>query len=172
MKNLTPHATINTDKWDINIIFYDGSAPLTVANFITLARRGYYDGLNFHRVIEDFMIQGGCPTWDGTWGPGYHFEDEFDDRLKHDTSGILSMANSWPGTNGSQFFITHVPTPWLDWVHTIFGRVVDDKDQNIVNSIDQWDKIKSIIIHDDQINLSEAASQFADEINQFLDSLE
>ena len=135
-------------------------APMTVANFVALAKGEqknsakalgvpYYDGIVFHRVIADFMIQCGDPTGTGRGGPGYVFPDEIDPSLKHDRPGILSMANAGPGTNGSQFFITHVPTPWLDGKHTIFGHVVSGMD--VVNSIQQGDSIKSlkIIAHGD-----------------------
>lgn len=142
-------ASINTDKGTITLNLYADKAPKTVANFVNLALRGYYDNLNFHRVINDFMIQGGCPEGDGRGGPGYVFEDEFDPELKHDSPGVLSMANAGPGTNGSQFFITHIPTGWLDGKHTVFGKVVSDADQEVVNSIVQGDRITSIKITGD-----------------------
>ena len=139
-------AHIKTNKGTIRLnLFYD-QVPLTVSNFVNLANRGYYNNLKFHRVIDDFMIQTGCPLGTGTGGPGYDFEDEFHDSLKHDKPGILSMANAGPGTNGSQFFITHVETPWLDNNHSIFGQVIDDEDQEVVNSISQNDIIKEISI--------------------------
>ena len=139
-------AHIKTNKGTIRLnLFYD-KVPLTVSNFVNLANRGYYNNLKFHRVIDDFMIQTGCPLGTGTGGPGYDFEDEFHDSLKHDKPGILSMANAGPGTNGSQFFITHVETPWLDNNHTVFGKVIDNDDQDIVNSIVQNDMIESIEI--------------------------
>ena len=139
-------AHIKTNKGTIKLnLFYD-QVPLTVSNFVNLANRGYYNNLKFHRVIDDFMIQTGCPLGTGTGGPGYDFEDEFHDSLKHDKPGVLSMANAGPGTNGSQFFITHVETPWLDNNHSIFGQVIDDDDQDIVNSISQNDIIEKIII--------------------------
>ena len=119
---------------------------MTVANFVNLAQRGFYDGLSFHRVIEDFMIQGGCPQGTGTGGPGYRFADEFVDSLRHDAPGKFSMANAGPGTNGSAFFITHVPTPWLDDAHTIFGAVEGDDDQAVVNAIGQGDHIVSVTL--------------------------
>lgn len=140
--------TLSTSKGDINITLFPDKAPVTVANFVNLARRGYYDGLKFHRVIADFMIQGGCPQGTGTGGPGYQFEDEFDASLRHDRPGRLSMANAGPGTNGSQFFITHVPTPHLDDAHTIFGEVVGDADQAVVDSVDQGDQITTITVDD------------------------
>ena len=139
-------AHIKTNKGTIRLnLFYD-KVPLTVSNFVNLANRGYYNNLKFHRVIDDFMIQTGCPLGTGTGGPGYDFEDEFHDSLKHDKPGILSMANAGPGTNGSQFFITHVETPWLDNNHSIFGQVIDDQDQDVVNSISQNDIIEEISI--------------------------
>ena len=130
-------ATIETNKGNICLNLYADETPVTVANFVNLAVRGYYDGLTFHRVIGDFMIQGGCPFGTGTGGPGYRFEDEFVSTLRHDRPGQLSMANAGPGTNGSQFFITHVPTPHLDDNHSVFGSVVNDSDQEVVNAIRQ-----------------------------------
>lgn len=142
-------ATIETSKGAINLNLFDSKTPKTVANFVNLAQRGYYDGLTFHRVIDNFMIQGGCPNGDGRGGPGYNFEDEFDSELRHDQPGVLSMANAGPGTNGSQFFITHVETPWLDGRHTVFGKIVADSDQEVVNSISQGDTITSVTIEGD-----------------------
>ena len=139
-------AKIKTNKGTININLFSNRAPRTVANFVNLASRGFYHELKFHRVINDFMIQGGCPNGDGRGGPGYRFEDEFHDELVHDEPGKLSMANAGPDTNGSQFFITHVPTPWLDGKHAVFGEVESEKDQEIVNSISSGDKIESINI--------------------------
>ncbi len=121
-------AHIDTDQGEIVAELYADKAPKTVNNFVFLAREGFYDGTIFHRVINDFMAQGGDPTGTGTGGPGYRFADEFHPSLKHDRKGILSMANSGPDTNGSQFFITHVPTPHLDNKHTIFGSVVEGMD--------------------------------------------
>lgn len=152
-------AVINTSKGIINIALFEEKAPKTVANFINLSGRGYYDGLVFHRVINDFMIQGGCPNGDGRGGPGYMFKDEFHPELLHDEPGKLSMANAGPGTNGSQFFITHVPTPWLDGRHSIFGEVISDEDQNIVNTITQGDKIISISIEGDYEKLLESINE-------------
>ncbi len=149
-------ATIRTAKGDIRLDLFPDKAPLTVLNFVNLSKRGFYDGLTFHRVIADFMIQGGCPNGDGRGGPGYRFKDEFSGDLRHSKPGMLSMANSGPGTNGSQFFITHVATPWLDDKHTIFGRVVDEQDQKVVNSIAVGDKIESITIEGDYSKLAEA----------------
>ena len=121
-------ATIETDKGNIVVDLFADKAPKTVNNFVFLAKEGFYDNTIFHRVIKDFMVQGGDPTGTGTGGPGYKFGDEFDPSLKHDKPGVLSMANAGPGTNGSQFFITHVPTPWLNGKHTIFGQVVGGMD--------------------------------------------
>jgi cyclophilin family peptidyl-prolyl cis-trans isomerase len=151
------YAKIATDKGDILLKLYYDKTPLTVINFVGLAEgslhlggadaplgKPFYDGLTFHRVIADFMIQGGCPLGTGTGGPGYQFPDEFDPSLKHDRPGVLSMANAGPGTNGSQFFITHVPTPHLDGKHTVFGQVVEGQD--VVNAIAQGDTIKTVTI--------------------------
>lgn len=138
-------ATITTARGPIRLELFAKEAPKTVANFEKLAGEGFYDGLLFHRVIEEFMIQGGCPKGDGTGGPGYKFADEFHPSRKHDGPGVLSMANSGPNTNGSQFFITHVPCPWLDGKHTVFGRVLGDG-QKVVNSIKGGDKIESIVV--------------------------
>lgn len=121
-------ATFSTDKGDIVLRLFADKTPQTVNNFIFLAREGFYDGTIFHRVIANFMAQGGDPTGTGRGGPGYKFADEFNASLKHDRPGILSMANAGPNTNGSQFFITHVPTPWLDGKHSIFGEVVGGMD--------------------------------------------
>lgn len=144
-------ATIQTNKGTIEVELTPDKTPVTVANFVNLAEHGFYNGISFHRVINDFMIQGGDPTGTGAGGPGYRFEDEFDSSLKHDGPGVLSMANAGPGTNGSQFFITHVPTPWLDGKHSVFGRVV--KGQDVVNSIKQGDKIEKITITGDTKSL-------------------
>ncbi len=137
---------IITDKGEISAILFADEAPVTVANFINLAKQGYYDDLKFHRVIKDFMIQGGDPTGTGMGGPGYKFEDEVKTGRKFNKPGLLAMANAGPGTNGSQFFITHVPTPWLNGKHTIFGEVTEGQD--VVNTIKQGDKIKRIEILD------------------------
>ena len=162
-------ATIKTSKGDIRLTLFAEKTPLTVANFANLARRGFYDGLNFHRVIGDFMIQGGCPLGTGTGSPGYRFEDEFDVTLRHDQPGRLSMANSGPGTNGSQFFITHVPTPHLDDNHSIFGEVVDGGDQVVVNAVAQGDTIETITIEGDVEALFEQVSDRLAEWNGQLD---
>jgi peptidyl-prolyl cis-trans isomerase B (cyclophilin B) len=146
-------ATIKTDKGDIRLRLFADRAPVTAANFINLAQRGFYDNLTFHRVIPDFMIQGGCPKGTGTGGPGYQFEDEFASELRHGKPGVLSMANAGPGTNGSQFFITHVPTPWLDDHHTVFGEVIDSKGQQVVDAVVQGDRIRSVRIEGDTTGL-------------------
>lgn len=149
------YAKFETNKGDIYAMLEFEKTPMTVGNFVGLAEGKiankakaegvrYYDGLKFHRVIQDFMIQGGCPLGTGTGDPGYKFDDEIDPSLKHTGPGILSMANAGPGTNGSQFFITHVPTPWLDGKHTVFGHVVQG--QEVVNAIAQNDSIRKVEI--------------------------
>lgn len=163
-------AIIKTNKGEIRIDLFPDKTPNTVANFVNLAQRNFYNGLKFHRVIADFMVQGGCPLGTGTGGPGYKFRDEFDSSLKHNKPGILSMANAGPGTNGSQFFITHVPTPWLDGKHSVFGSVVDDSDQEVVNAIRQGDVLESITIEGDTTSVLAVAKPFLDEWNQILDS--
>ncbi|TGL45932.1 peptidylprolyl isomerase [Leptospira perdikensis] len=166
----TLRAIIKTNKGDIRIDLFPDKTPNTVANFINLAQRNFYNGLKFHRVIADFMVQGGCPQGTGTGGPGYKFRDEFDSSLKHNKPGILSMANAGPGTNGSQFFITHVPTPWLDGKHSVFGAVVDATDQEVVNKINQGDVMESVTIEGDVSSVFSIAKPFLDEWNQILDS--
>jgi peptidyl-prolyl cis-trans isomerase B (cyclophilin B) len=141
-------ATIKTNKGNIRLELHEDKAPKTVDNFVKLAQDGFYDGLKFHRVIENFMIQSGCPKGTGTGGPGYTFDDEFHTELKHDGPGVLSMANAGPNTNGSQFFITHVATPWLDRKHSVFGRVLGDG-QKVVNAVKQGDSIETIEINDE-----------------------
>jgi len=162
-------AVMNTDKGTIRLNLYPEQTPTTVANFVNLAQRGFYDGLGFHRVINDFMVQGGCPLGTGTGGPGYRFGDEFDPQLRHDGPGKLSMANAGPGTNGSQFFITHVATPWLDDAHTIFGAVDSDADQDVVNAIAQGDKILTVTIEGDAAALLASVAEVA-EWNAALDA--
>ena len=161
-------AVIETNKGIIRLDLFPSEAPVTVANFVNLATRGYYDGLKFHRVIADFMIQGGCPQGTGTGGPGYQFEDEFDASLRHDRPGRFSMANAGKGTNGSQFFITHVPTPWLDDAHTIFGTVQSDADQDVVNSIGQGDAISKVSFEGDTDAILAAQSDRVSEWNAAL----
>ena len=155
-------AVMETNKGTIRLDLYPEETPLTVANFVNLAQRGFYDGLSFHRVIDDFMVQGGCPQGTGTGGPGYRFADEFVPSLRHDAPGRFSMANAGPGTNGSQFFITHVPTPWLDDAHSIFGAVQSDADQDVVNAIAQGDNIVSVTIEGDARALLDSIEQIAD----------
>lgn len=140
-------ATIETNKGAIRLELHAEQAPKTVANFEKLAGDGFYNGLSFHRVIPNFMIQTGCPQGTGTGGPGYQFEDEFDDSLRHDRAGILSMANAGPNTNGSQFFITHGPTPHLDGKHSVFGVVLDGQD--VVDAIEQGDTMEKVSVVDD-----------------------
>jgi len=155
MSDLT--ATMTTSKGTITLRLFAKKTPVTVANFANLAQRGFYNGLKFHRVIPDFMVQGGCPKGTGTGGPGYDFADEFDDSLGHTKPGILSMANSGPNSNGSQFFITHVPCPWLDGKHTVFGEVSGEKDQEVIDSIRQGDTITAVTIEGDVTEIFETA---------------
>jgi len=137
-------ATITTAKGEIRIELFDDKTPKTCANFEKLVGDGFYDGLTFHRVIADFMIQGGCPQGTGSGGPGYTFEDEFHADLKHDGPGTLSMANAGPNTNGSQFFITHGATSWLDGKHSVFGRVIEGQD--VVDAIRQGDVMEKVTV--------------------------
>ncbi len=160
--------TVKTSKGDIEAVIYASKVPLTAASFLNLAKRGYYNGIAFHRVIEKFMIQGGDPTGTGRGGPGYKFEDEIDASLKHDAPGKFSMANAGAGTNGSQFFITHVPTAWLDGKHAVFGSVT--KGQDVVNAIKQGDKISSIEIKDSTDALFEKMKDRVADWNKILDS--
>ncbi|MCH2287438.1 MAG: peptidylprolyl isomerase [SAR324 cluster bacterium] len=139
-----PKIQIQTERGNITIEMFEDEAPNTVANMISLIEKGYYDGLNFHRVIPDFMIQGGCPHGTGTGGPGYDFDDECAPDRRHDSAGILSMANAGPGTNGSQFFITHGPTPHLDGKHTVFGKVTEG--QEVVDEIKQGDVMQTVVV--------------------------
>ena len=139
-----PQIQIQTERGNITIEMFEDEAPNTVANMISLIEKGYYDGLNFHRVIPDFMIQGGCPHGTGTGGPGYDFDDECTPDRRHDSAGVLSMANAGPGTNGSQFFITHGPTPHLDGKHTVFGKVTEG--QEVVDEIKQGDVMQTVVV--------------------------
>ena len=159
------YAKFITSKGEILVNLEFLKTPGTVGNFVALAQGNlensvkkqgepYYNGLKFHRVIPDFMIQGGCPLGTGTGNPGYQFDDEFNQDLKHDVPGILSMANAGPGTNGSQFFITHIPTPWLDGKHTVFGNVIEG--QSVVDTIVQGDSLESVEI----ISVGNAAEEF------------
>ena len=158
-------ATFDTDRGPIKIELFADKAPLTVANFVNLARRGFYDGLNFHRVIPDFMIQGGCPEGSGRGGPGYRFEDEAGNGLGHER-GVLSMANAGPNTNGSQFFITHVATPWLNGKHTVFGKVVEGLEA--VDAVKQGDKIGAVRIEGDAEAVLAANAERVAEWNRVL----
>lgn len=166
-ENIT--AVMETSKGTIRLQLFADKVPYTVANFVNLTGRGFYNGLNFHRVIPDFMVQGGCPLGTGTGEPGYRFQDEFDASLVHDRPGILSMANAGPNTNGSQFFITHVPTAWLDGKHAVFGAVESDADMKVVNSIVQGDKIKTITIEGDTSDLMEQTKDKVEFWNNILD---
>lgn len=141
-------ATIKTNRGDIVIDLYADKTPRTVNNFVFLAKDGYYNGVTFHRVIPDFMVQTGDPTGTGRGGPGYKFADEFHPSLRHTGPGILSMANAGPGTNGSQFFITHVKTDWLDGKHSVFGKVREGMD--VVNAIRQGDVMNEVVIEESE----------------------
>jgi len=160
-------AVFATAKGEIRVALFSGEAPITVANFINLAKRGYYDGLKFHRVIANFMIQGGDPTGTGRGGPGYDFADEFSPARRHDSAGVLSMANAGPGTNGSQFFITHGPTPHLDGKHSVFGKVASG--QEVVDAIAENDVMSQVSIEGDYSALLEAQKAQVDEWNRTLD---
>jgi len=160
-------AHFDTDRGPIRIQLHADKAPLTVANFVNLVQRGFYNGLVFHRVIPDFMIQGGCPQGRGTGGPGYRFEDETRNGVAHER-GVLSMANAGPNTNGSQFFITHVATPWLDGKHTVFGKVLEGMD--VVDSVRQGDLIKSVKIEGDAQAALDAKADRITEWNRILDA--
>jgi peptidyl-prolyl cis-trans isomerase B (cyclophilin B) len=162
-------AEIVTARGTIHLRLFVDQTPITVANFVNLAVRKYYDGLSFHRVIPDFMIQGGCPEGSGRGGPGYKFEDEIVPTLKHDSAGILSMANAGPGTNGSQFFITHGATPWLDGKHTVFGKIIGSEDREIVDQIRTGEKIGSISIKGDYAPLFEKEKNRLAQWNAILD---
>jgi len=158
-------ATFDTARGPIRVELAADKAPLTVANFVNLARRGFYDGLLFHRVIPDFMVQGGCPEGTGRGGPGYKFEDEFKNGLSHER-GVLSMANAGPGTNGSQFFITHIKTDWLDGKHTVFGKVIEGMD--VIDAVKQGDAINSVKIEGDADAALAAHSDRVAEWNKIL----
>ena len=168
MSDITAHIALA--RGTINLRLHADQAPMTVANFVNLARRGYYDGLSFHRVIPDFMIQGGCPEGSGRGGPGYRFADEIVPGLRHSKPGILSMANAGPGTNGSQFFITHIATPWLDGKHTVFGEVMGPEDQKLVNAVRGDEKIASIRIEGDVEPLLQSQAAQVQRWNQVLDA--
>ena len=164
--------TIKTSKGDIEAVIYASKTPITAANFLNLAARDYYDGLNFHRVIPDFMIQGGCPLGTGGGSPGYSFDDEIHPELKHDRPGLFSMANrgidprTGGGTNGSQFFITHKDTPWLNGKHSVFGNVITGQD--VVDAIAVGDKIIDVVIKTSCDALFEAQAEKIEEWNKHL----
>ncbi len=160
-------AIIETNQGKIVVALATDKAPLTVANFVNLTQRGYYNGLTFHRVVPDFVIQGGDPYGDGRGGPGYQFADEFDPSLRHDGPGVLSMANAGPGTNGSQFFITHTATPHLDGRHSVFGKVVEGLD--VVNKIKRGDVMTKVTIEGDTSKLLEKEAKQVAEWNKILD---
>lgn len=163
------HASIRTNKGTICLDLNHETAPITVANFINLIQRNFYNGLTFHRVIHDFMIQAGCPIGDGTGGPGYRFIDECYNKVSHDQAGILSMANSGPNTNGSQFFITHGPTTWLDGRHTVFGKVASSDDMAIVNMVEQGDHILNVEFSGDVDDLLSEHDNHVSNWNAILD---
>ena len=158
-------ATFDTSRGPIKVELYPDKAPLTVANFVNLAKRGFYDGLNFPRDIPDFMIQGGCPEGSGRGGPGYKFEDETNNGVPHER-GVLSMANAGPNTNGSQFFITHIKTDWLDGKHTVFGKVVEGLD--VVDAVKQGDLINTLTIEGDADAVLAAKVDRVAEWNRYL----
>lgn len=160
-------ASIETNKGTILVELYSEEVPLTVANFVNLAERGYYDGVKFHRVVPNFVIQGGDPTGTGRGGPGYRFDDEIVPSLRHDSPGVLSMANAGPGTNGSQFFITHVATPHLDGRHTVFGKVIEGQD--IVDQIAAGDQMNAVKVEGDSTALKEQVGETLSKWNQILD---
>ncbi|HKK90236.1 MAG TPA: peptidylprolyl isomerase [Desulfobacteraceae bacterium] len=164
-------AVMETGKGTINLRLFPEKTPVTVANFVNLINRGYYNGLKFHRVIPDFVIQGGCPDGNGMGGPGYNFEDEFDKELRHSKPGILSMANAGPGTNGSQFFITHGPTPHLDDNHSVFGEVVGSPDMDVVNKIAKDDVMERVTIEGDPAELLKQQEASLARWNKKLDAM-
>lgn len=162
------NVTMSTSKGDIHLTLFPVEAPVTVASFVNLIQHGFYDGLSFHRVIPDFMVQGGCPLGTGTGDAGYKFECEANNGLHHDAPGKLSMANAGPNTNGSQFFITHLPTPHLDGKHTVFGAVVSEEDQAVVNAIEGGDTIDKVTVEGDTAALLESLQDRVDEWNKAL----
>ena len=153
-----------TNKGEININLLPEKSPVTVASFVNLVKHGYYDGLKFHRVIEDFMAQGGDPTGTGMGGPGYRFEDEVNNGLNFSVPGKLAMANAGPGTNGSQFFITTVPTEWLNGNHTIFGEVVSNSDLEVVKLLSNNDVMERVEIEGD---VKEILDNYKDRISEW-----
>ena len=179
------YARFTTNQGTFVVKLFDDVAPKTVANFVGLAEgtkawkdpvsgqsvtRPFYDGLTFHRVIDGFMIQGGCPMGNGMGGPGYRFEDEFSPTARHSRAGILSMANAGPGTNGSQFFITHTATPWLDGKHTVFGEIIGAEDKKVVDAVRMGDKIERVSIEGDVVALLAAKADRIAEWNRTLDA--
>ena len=166
---MTINVTLTTNRGPIHLRLHDDKTPVTVASFVNLVRRGYYDGLSFHRVINDFMVQGGCPEGSGRGGPGYKFEDEFNPALRHDKPGVLSMANAGPRTNGSQFFITHGATPWLDGKHSVFGEILGPEDQAVVDAIRQGDIVEKVTVEGDVDALLAAQADRVKEWNAVLD---
>jgi peptidyl-prolyl cis-trans isomerase B (cyclophilin B) len=161
---------LNTTRGRIAGTLFASKVPITTSNFLNLSKRGFYNGVTFHRVIKDFMIQGGDPTGTGRGGPGYRFPDEIDRSLKHSKPGVFSMANAGPNTNGSQFFITHVPTPHLDGKHAVFGEVTEGQD--VVDSIKQGDEITSVEILDSTDALFESQKDLIAAWNEELDQNE
>lgn len=157
-----------TNKGEININLLEEKSPVTVANFVNLVKRGYYNGLKFHRVIEDFMAQGGDPTGTGMGGPGYRFEDEVRNGLDFSVPGKLAMANAGPGTNGSQFFITTVPTEWLNGNHTIFGEIVSEADLDVVKALSNGDIMETVEIEGNSEELLNKYKDRVDEWNRIL----
>ncbi|MGL5001081.1 MAG: peptidylprolyl isomerase [Cetobacterium sp.] len=172
MKKVKLNAKIVTKRGEINLVLFPEVAPVTVLNFAHLAMREYYNGIKFHRVLEDFMIQGGDPTGTGAGGPGYNFIDEFEEGVVFDKKGILAMANAGANTNGSQFFITHVETPWLNYKHTIFGEVVSEADQKVVDAVRQGDVIERIEITGEVEEFLKNAenAEFISDMDEILDS--
>lgn len=164
-KKMKMNVKIKTNKGEINLRLFPENSPVTVASFVNLIKHGYYNGLKFHRVIEDFMAQGGDPTGTGMGGPGYRFEDEVKNGLDFSVPGKLAMANAGPGTNGSQFFITTVPTEWLTGKHTIFGEVVSDKDLEVVKSLSNGDVMETVTVSGSGID--EFLSKYKDRISEW-----
>ena len=169
-KKMKMDVKIKTNKGEINLRLFPENSPVTVASFVNLIKHGYYNGLKFHRVIEDFMAQGGDPTGTGMGGPGYRFEDEVKNGLDFSIPGKLAMANAGPGTNGSQFFITTVPTEWLTGKHTIFGEVVSDKDLEVVKSLSNGDVMETVTVSGSGID--EFLSKYKDRISEWNKALE
>ena len=169
-KKMKMDVKIKTNKGEINLRLFPEKSPVTVASFVNLIKHGYYNGLKFHRVIEDFMAQGGDPTGTGMGGPGYRFEDEVKNGLDFSIPGKLAMANAGPGTNGSQFFITTVPTEWLTVKHTIFGEVVSDKDLEVVKSLSNGDVMETVTVSGSGID--EFLSKYKDRISEWNKALE